>query len=204
VFRGQLQPIGNTGMTVISDIDDTIKMTRVDDRNLMLRNTFLEEFKPVEGIAEVFQTWHKTHAAHVCYVSASPWQLYDPLVAFLQTNRFPSGTICLQNFRLKDETALNVFQKPGKFKAATIEPLLKRWPMRKFVLVGDSGQEDPEVYGSLARKFPNRVAAIFIRNVTSERPHSDRYALAFKGVPKNIWQVFTEPSELPAHLPGLK
>jgi phosphatidate phosphatase APP1 len=53
VFSGEGTLLGNTGLTVISDIDDTIKITQVRDRRAALRNTFLEPFRAVPGMADV-------------------------------------------------------------------------------------------------------------------------------------------------------
>ena len=77
-----------------------------------------------------------------------------------------------------------------------IETLLQRYPQRRFVLIGDSGDHDPEVYGVVARRFPRQVWRIFIHDVTNEPPISDRYRRAFEGVPANVWQVFTDAREL--------
>jgi phosphatidate phosphatase APP1 len=71
-FLGQINLAENSGISVISDIDDTIKATQVRDRNLLLRRTFLEPFKPVPGMAEVYRAWADKSGAQFCYVSASP------------------------------------------------------------------------------------------------------------------------------------
>ena len=73
-FSGCAQLISQSGVTVISDIDDTIKQSEVADRRKLLQNTFLREFEPVIGMAEVYQGWAAQGAAFH-YVSSSPWQL---------------------------------------------------------------------------------------------------------------------------------
>ena len=130
------------------------------------------------------------------YVSASPWQLFLPLSEFVRSNGFPAGTFYLKNFRLKDRSFGSLFQNPEEYKPAVIEPLLKQFPNRRFVLVGDSGERDPEVYGALARRFPKQVMRIFIRNVTNEASGSERYERAFHDLPAARWQVFREPAEI--------
>ena len=77
-----------------------------------------------------------------------------------------------------------------------IEPLLSGWPKRRFVLVGDSGERDPEVYGEIARRHPDRVHRIFIRDVTGERSDAARYKEAFRDVPAGSWSVFRNAEEL--------
>src|SRR5258706_32177 len=109
---------------------DCIKITEVRDRNDMLRNTFLEPFKPVPGMSQVYRAWAERTQAQFDYVSASPWQLFLPLSEFVRSNGFPAGTFYLKNFRLKDKSFRSLFQDPEKYKPAVIEPLLKQFPNR--------------------------------------------------------------------------
>lgn len=195
-FAGELNFFDESGVIVISDIDDTIKITQVRNRNATLRNTFLEPFQPVPGMAAVYHNWAQKTDAQFCYVSASPWQLYSPLADFIRSNGFPAGVFYLKAFRWKDESFFNLFDGPEKYKPAVIEPLMERFPRREFVFVGDSGERDPEIYGALAREHPQHVAKILIRNVTDEGPEAQRYKAAFRGLPETLWKVFNEPSEI--------
>ena len=73
--------------------------------------------------------------------------------------------------------------------------------LRSLVLVGDSGERDPEIYGSVARQYPKRVRRIFIRAVKGEKPDDERFLKAFKDVPRDKWLVFTNPvKDLPKDL----
>jgi phosphatidate phosphatase APP1 len=184
------------GVSVISDIDDTIKVSDVLNRKTLLKNTFCCPFKPVTGMADVYRAWESSFDARFHYVSASPWQLYLPLSEFTRSNGFPAGTFHLKEFRVKGRSVLGLFESPGRYKAAVIEPLLRQFPQRQFVFVGDSGEKDPEIYGALARKFPDQVRHIFIRDVTGESPQAPRYQKAFGSVPAEVWQVFKEPREI--------
>ena len=199
LFTGQVALFGGSGLTVISDIDDTIKITDVRDRNATLRNTFLEPFRPVPGMAELYQEWMRREKAEFCYVSASPWQLVLPLREFISSNGFPGGPFYLKEFRWKDESLFNLFESPEQYKPKVIEPLLERFPHRRFVLVGDSGERDPEIYGALARRFPAQISRIFIRDVSNEPVQ--RYQIAFREVPPAIWTVFHDPAEIAGLLP---
>lgn len=185
-----------TGLSVVSDIDDTIKVTEVRDRNATLRNTFLREFRPVPGLAEFYQTLVRSNGAQFHYVSASPWQLYEPLAEFVRANGFPLGTFALKEFHWKDHSFLSLFASPEQYKPRVIEPLLKRSPQRRFVLIGDSGERDPEIYAASARKHPHQIARIYIRDVTGESESAERYARTFRGLPRELWQVFKSPEEL--------
>jgi Phosphatidate phosphatase APP1, catalytic domain len=198
---GELRFIPTNGISVISDVDDTIKISNVNNRHELLRNTFCRPYEAVPGMAEAYERWSKSDGVTFHYVSASPWQLFVPLEAFVRSNGFPAGTFSLKSFRWKDRTFFDLFKSPEQYKLSTIEPLMEQFPTRRFVLVGDSGEKDPEIYGTLARKHTNQIAQIFIRNVTPDKADSARYRSAFAGLSTNLWHVFTSPSELPDPLP---
>ena len=185
------------GLSVISDIDDTIRVSHVHNRTALLRGTFLEPFRPVDGMSSVYRAWGAC-GAQFHYVSATPWQLYMPIAAFIDAHGFPKGTFHLRDFRWRDRTLFNVFSSPERFKLRGIEPLLRQLPQRRFVLVGDSGQHDPEVFGELARRYPRQVRRIFIRDVG--RSTAARFSAAFAGIDRNSWRVFTDPTTLPLTL----
>jgi phosphatidate phosphatase APP1 len=196
VFSGQVELVEPTGFTIVSDIDDTIKLTEVTNRSALLRNTFLEVFKPVPHMAEVFRGWAADAGARVCYLSASPWQLFAPLSEFIQTNQFPAGALLLREFRWKDESFFNLFTRPDAYKTGAIEDLLRRFPKRRFVLVGDAGERDPEIYAELARKNPEQIARVFIRDMTGATAQSERYEKQTRNLPADLWWVFRDASEL--------
>lgn len=188
--------VADTGVSVISDIDDTIKISEVLDREALLRNTFCRPFQPVPGLAPVYRRW-ADGGAQFHYLTASPWQLYLPLSEFVRSNGFPAGTFHMKNFRLKDGSFTSLFQSPERYKPQVIEDLFRRFPRRRFVLVGDSGEKDPEIYGGVARRHPERVERILIRDVTGDAPGGARYRKAFEKVPAERWQVFKDPAALP-------
>lgn len=198
-FAGRIQLVEPIGVTVISDIDDTIKISRVTDKSELLANTFLRPFRAAPGMAELYREWAEAGAVFT-YVSSSPWQLYSELQTWTQKEKFPPATFNLQRVRLKDRSLLKLLNNPIESKLKRISAILKRYPLRKFVLVGDSGEKDPEVYGELARTHSGQIASILIRNVTEEREDSERFRTAFKSVPANRWQLFSsvEDIETPA------
>jgi phosphatidate phosphatase APP1 len=79
---------------------------------------------------------------------------------------------------------------------AVIEPLLQGFPARKFILIGDSAEQDPEVYGMLARRYPDQVVQVYIRDVTDEPADAPRYQAAFRDLPPDKWQLFHDPASL--------
>jgi len=192
-FFGRVLLVGRSGLSVISDIDDTIKISQVRDRKALLANTFLREFQAVPDMAELYRQLAAAGAVFH-YVSGSPWQLYEPLAQFCRSERFPPGVFHLKDFRLSDPSALLKLTAQEDYKLAAIAPILAAFPGRRFVLVGDSGEQDPEIYGKLAGKYGRQIAAILIRNVTDEKPDGARFRKAFAGFDR--WRLFRQPDEL--------
>ncbi|MEW6355049.1 MAG: App1 family protein [Planctomycetota bacterium] len=194
-FTGHVQWTDDTGISVISDIDDTIKISEVLDRKALLRNTFLKEFAAVPGMAEVYGRWTKDGAVFH-YVSASPWQLYKIFAEFIRKSGYPPGAFHLKEFNWRVSSFLSLFDSPEEAKRTAIEPILAAFPARRFIFVGDSGEKDPEIYGALARRHPRQLFHILIRNVTGEAPDAERFRAAFNGVPRERWTVFSLPSQI--------
>lgn len=194
-FMGAIQLLAPAGVSVISDIDDTIKVSNVTDKQALLANTFLREFRPTSGMAELYRGWAESGAAFH-YVSSSPWQLYPALSGFLEREAFPRGSFHLRQFRLKDESFFNLFQSGDQHKIPAIEAILEAFPGRRFFLVGDSGERDPEIYGEIARRFSGRIEHILIRNVSEGEISTGRLDAAFTGIPAGHWTVFRNPAEL--------
>lgn len=183
------------GLSVISDIDDTIKASYVWKKRKLIRTTFAREWKPTKGLGPVYQRLADAGAAFH-YVSTSPWQLYPSLAQFTQRAGFPEGTFHLKRFRWKDRSFLDLFANAEKYKPRLIEPILERFPQRRFVLIGDSGECDPQVYGRLARQRPGQVAAILIRDVAGLGADDPAIVEAFAGLDRSVWQMFDKAKRL--------
>ncbi len=196
VFKGEIKICPQVGLTVISDIDDTIRITEVRDRRANLRRTFLQPFEAVAGMAEIYRQWAARYDAQFCYVSASPWQLFSPLSDFLAAEGFPSGTFYFRHFRWKDRSLLNVLASPRKYKITVIEKLLNAFPKRQIVLVGDTGEKDPEIYADLARRYPQQIVRVFLREVTGEPAECPRYLALFGDLPRAMWTIFRDPADI--------
>jgi phosphatidate phosphatase APP1 len=186
-FNGKIHLIDNKGISIISDIDDTIKISEVLDKSALLKNTFVRSFQPVPNMAEFYHDFGKDISLH--YVSASPWQLYQPLANFLTEYNFPVGSFHLRLFRWKDSSFWKFFKSSQPHKIKAIQTLLKSCPQRRFILIGDSGEHDPEIYANIARQYPQQVEHIFIRNVTENTD----YQKIFQGLSKSLWTVFEKP-----------
>ncbi|KAG0238324.1 hypothetical protein BGW42_005557 [Actinomortierella wolfii] len=164
--HGVVNLIEPEGISVISDIDDTIKETNVPaGARIILRNTFLSDMQEVEGMAQVYRDWWQRGAA-IHYVSNSPWQLIPSLLEFFHSHEFPPGSAHL---RLHDSVIKTYFMTPGEHKRRSIREILEDFPNRKFILVGDSGEIDLEIYTEMAVRYPHQIRKIFIRDITTTR-----------------------------------
>ena len=182
------------GLSIVSDIDDTIKETRVTNRRELLMNTFVRDFRSVDGMAAVYRNW-KTAGAYFHYVSSSPWQLFEPLVDMQHEFGFPPGSMHLRNFRLRDQLLQKLmFRRKGK--AAEIKRLVKNLPARKFVLIGDSGEKDPEIYQKIRRRRPDQIKGVFIREIEGRPMNRERLLKMKDPTADNGCVVFTSPHDL--------
>lgn len=195
-FESKVHLVPSTGLSVISDIDDTIKLSEVGVKSALLKNTFLKEFEAVPGMAKLYQSLKSKHDCTFHYVSSSPWQLFEELEDFRKASGFPEATFHLKSIRLKDRTVFNFAADPFKTKTATITKILETFPSRKFLFVGDSGEKDPEVYGALARQYPDQISHILIRDVTPDDDDEERMNQVFASVPRDKWTMFTDASEI--------
>ena len=191
---GLIYLLDRRGTSVISDIDDTIKDSAVGDRQQLLSNTFLRDFRSVAGMADVYRHW-SDQGASFHYVSSSPWQLFISLLAMNVEHRFPAGTMHLRNFRLRDQLLRKVILR-RQGKATTIRFLLNNLPERNFVLVGDSGEKDPEIYRKICLKYPTRIKAMLIREVPNRPLEGERLRRLTDALPANLFGKFTDAAEL--------
>jgi phosphatidate phosphatase APP1 len=194
-FTGRIRLVGRQGLSVISDIDDTVKVSEVLDRPRLIRNTFVDEYRAVHGMADVYRSWAQSGVVFH-YVSSSPWHLYEPLAEFLERSGFPRTSMHLKHVRLKDSSVLDILSSSETTKPPVIESVLAAFPERDFILVGDSGEKDPEVYAALLRAHPEQVVRVFIRNVTAASSDDARFAGLFEGVDAERWKLFTDPKEI--------
>lgn len=189
--------IERRGLTVVSDIDDTIKVTDVLDRDEMLRNTFLREFRAVDGMASLYREIADEHAPAFHYLSASPWQLLPFLRTFREDAGFPSGLFHLRSLRVKSiSSPIDFVSGSTEYKVSTLEELLEDFPKREFLLVGDSGEHDPEVYGRVASDYSDQIREIWIREVDGADNDASRFEKAFDDLPDEMWTTFDDPGSL--------
>ena len=179
-FEGEiLIPPVDAKFGVISDIDDTIIHTGLTSRFKwrVVKNTFFKRAEkriPLEGAAEFYTKLQKGKTGNDCnpifYVSHSPWNLYRYLELFLKKNAFPKGSILLRDFANPFTTLFHPKTKGEKpEKQKEILNILKTYPQLSFILIGDSGEHDPDIYIEIAEAHPERILAIYLRSVNHRK-----------------------------------
>jgi phosphatidate phosphatase APP1 len=175
---GQLRVLaGSPTFGVISDLDDTVIQSRITSflhatRTLMLANARTR--LPFPGVAAFYQALERGgdggRLNPIFYVSGSPWNIYDLVVDFMETQRIPIGPIYLRDWELN--LAALSSSRHQSFKEPVIREILDLYPTLPFILIGDNGQHDPEIYRSIIDRYPGRIPAIYIRNVDADPARS--------------------------------
>jgi len=159
---------------VVSDIDDTVMVSHSTKklkklRLMLLRNALTRS--PFEGVAAFYRALQHSPEGKersIFYVSASEWNLYDLLVDFFEVKKIPRGTLLLSDAKLR---IFSIFRSGGKLKEKInrIMDLFELYYRNHFILIGDSGQKDPEIYLKITAMYPSRVKAIYIRYIGSSK-----------------------------------
>lgn len=165
-----LLPPANADFGIISDIDDTVLQSNATNYLSAARLLFLNNARtrlPFDGVAAFYRALQsgpgeKGHNP-IFYVSSSPWNLYTLLTEFFEVNGLPPGPLLLRDYGLSAELFSGGHHE---HKMQQIARIIDTYPRLSFVLIGDSGQEDPEIYAEVVRRYPQRIQAIYIRDVT--------------------------------------
>ena len=155
---------------VISDIDDTLVPSGATKKLRMVLKLALSNAltrKPFEGVAAFYRALH-AGVNPIFYVSKSPWNLYLPLLEVLRIQKIPLGPLLLRDY------GLHLLRRSRqKHKLVQITRILETCRSLPFVLIGDSGERDPEIYTEIVRRHPGRIRAIYIRAI---EPDAQRLA----------------------------
>jgi phosphatidate phosphatase APP1 len=164
---------------VISDIDDTILVSHSTNliqklRLMLFKNAFTR--LPFEGVAGFYRALHKGYQGNchnpIFYVSSSQWNLFDLLSDFCAIRRIPPGVMLLQElkpFKPRKLISKKAAIEKHAHKLDKIRGIMSTYDHLNFVLIGDSGQKDAEIYRQVAKEFPGRILAIYIRDIRKSR-----------------------------------
>jgi phosphatidate phosphatase APP1 len=175
-----LIPSPHAAFGVISDIDDTVLQSEVTTFLRAVRLVLLENARtrlPFPGVAAFYRALQagrdgSPHNA-IFYVSSSPWNLYDVVSDFLDAQQIPAGPLLLRDWDLASGISGGGH---GEHKLANIREILDAYPWMKVILIGDSGQADPEIYSRVVRDYPGRIIAVYIRDVSRNAARSSAIA----------------------------
>ncbi len=164
-------------LCVISDIDDTVIQSRVSNflqaaRTVMLGNARTR--LPFPGVSAFYEALRNGAGGDeknpVFYVSSSPWNIYDVISEFMDIQKMPKGPLLLRDW----DIAFSALSSSRHFehKGVAIRNIVGLYPNLQLILIGDSSQHDPEIYRQIVHEFPDRVAAIYIRDVNHDAQRS--------------------------------
>ena len=161
-----------TPFICISDIDDTFLISHsstIAKRLLVLLTENAHSRTPFEGVVAHYQLLAEAGASKQAlnpffYVSSSEWNLYTYILEFSQQNGLPEGV-----YRLSPLKRLTELLKTGGGKHHTkfdrIEQIIRLYPTRQFILLGDDSQQDPVIYARVVAQFPAQVRCVYIRQI---------------------------------------
>lgn len=195
------EPVRDTGLVlvpppqsrfgVISDIDDTVVRTGATTPLRMARTVFLGNARtrvPFPGVAAFYRALqHGAGSADfnpVFYVSSSPWNLHDLLTEFLTLQGIPLGPLMLRDWGISADEVIPAGH--GRHKQGAIRRIMDTYPELPFVLLGDSGQEDPEIYSRVVHDHPDRILAVYIRNVSGATPRAALRTAAIRALANEV------------------
>ena len=156
---------------IISDLDDTVIQTSATNLLRMARTVLVRNARsrlPFKGVAEFYRQLQLGRNGKrnnpFFYVSSSPWNLYDLLEDFLHLNDIPPGPLLLRDMAVAGKKSGDATAHHGH-KLREIDNIILTYPTLSFILIGDSGQEDANIYREVVRRHPGRILAIYIRDV---------------------------------------
>ncbi len=172
-----LVPRPSARFGVISDIDDTVIQSRVSNFLLAARTVMLGNARtrlPFPGVAAFYQALRNGVGGDeknpIFYVSSSPWNICDVISEFMDIQKIPHGPLMLRDW----DITLGVLSSERHYehKGVAIRNIMQLYPELQFILIGDTSQHDPEIYHGIVSEFPDRVRAIYIRDVTGKAERS--------------------------------
>lgn len=154
---------------IISDIDDTIIHTDIINKMKMILNTIRydsENRVAFDGVPELYRKLSNDFQNPLLFVSGSSYNLYEMLDTFCKLNGIPKAPYVLRDLGLGPSQWVK--ESSHSFKTRNIELILNTYENLSFILIGDSGEQDPEIYLNIHKKYPGRVMAIYIRHVHTD------------------------------------
>lgn len=185
--------VPDEGLTVVSDIDDILRVTKIYQPDEGLLNTFARPFRPWMNMPAVYANWSASLPdLHFHYLTTTPEQVTRNYMDFVYKT-YPPGSFDTRPLNFSDvDATLSIRQ-------FLLEKVFDTFPARKFVLVADTSNPDVmKDYPGLYNSRPDQVQCILLRN-TSATDDKDRFPYntkAFKDIPKEKYMFFLVPDDL--------
>ncbi|KAJ7449656.1 hypothetical protein FB451DRAFT_1147098 [Mycena latifolia] len=185
--------VPNTGITIISDIDDILRVTKIYEPKEGLLNSFARPFTQWMNMPEIYANWSKTlPQLHFHYLTTTPEQITRNYMQFIYAT-YPLGSFDTRPLNFSDVSATLSIRK------FLLDRIFQTYPQRKFVLVADTSNSDVmKDYPQMATDFPGQVQCILLRN-TSATDSGDKFPYdtsGFKGMNQSMYMFFTVPDDL--------
>jgi phosphatidate phosphatase APP1 len=188
-----LVPPPGAAFGVISDVDDTVLQTHATSYLKAAQVTFLQNARmrlPFAGVAAFYRALQAgpegTGHNPIFYLSSSPWNLYDLLTDFMKLQQIPAGPLLLRDVGIDQDKFISTSHHAHKL--GQIERVFQTHPDLDFILIGDSGQKDPEIYAEVVEKYGDRVLGVYVRDVT-QAARDDEVRQIAAGVPAEMHLV---------------
>lgn len=185
--------VPTAGITIISDIDDILRVTKIYQPKEGLLNSFARPFVPWLNMPEVYANWSRTIPGfHYHYLTTTPEQVTRNYMDFIYKT-YPGGSFDTRPLNFSDVSATL------KIRKYLLTRVMETFPKRKFILVADTSNSDVmSAYPELATEFPGQVQCIWLRNVSSTDPENKfPYDTSkFKDLNTNTYMFFNVPDDL--------
>jgi len=177
IFEGEIMMIKNKPQFgVISDIDDTILVSYATNKLMKFRLMFFNNAltrMPFEGVSAFYESLQRGTMLNgynpLFYLSNSEWNLYDLLYEFVQFHRIPKGPLLLREMAIYFFRFWEMREYNKNHKLEKLRHIFTVFSDLNFILIGDSGQKDPDVYSRIIKEFPGRVLTVYIRDIGISR-----------------------------------
>jgi len=181
------------GITIVSDIDDILRVTKIYDPKEGLLNSFARNFEPWENMPDIYGNWSRhLPDVHFHYLTTTPEQVTRAYMQFIYAT-YPGGSFDTRPLNFSDVSATLAIRK------YLLNRVFETFPERKFVLVADTSNPDVmKDYPQMVKDFPGQVQCILLRNTTST-DSSDKFpynTAGFEGLDQNQYMFFKNAEDL--------
>jgi hypothetical protein len=184
--------VPSSGYTVISDIDDILRITKIYLPKEGLLNSFARPYVPWLNMPDIYANWSKSIPnMHFHYLTTTPEQVTRNYMDFIYKT-YPGGSFDTRPLNFSDVNATLAIRR------FLLDKIFQTFPQRKFILVADTSNSDVmKAYPAMAKDYPSQVQCIFLRNTSATDDDKFPYDTSgFKGLPQNQFMFFITPNDL--------